>query len=385
MYGNPYKMNILLVLPSLSSYEGGIVSSTINFALALARQRQKVTLVCLEDRDSFIMADKLRKSNIEVVLIKIKVKYRSAMVLFPLINYFRKNLNNFDICYIHGLWSYPQLVVAYYARKFKIPYIVTVHGMLTPWALNDKRIKKKIYLTLFEKHNLYQAAAIHALTNTEKQYILEIVGKKKDVFVIPNGLWLEPSDCLKYFKSKKNNTILFLGRLHKVKGLDMLIPAFANLSNDYPEWKLVVAGPDEGGYKKTLVELSKKYKIENKVQFVGKVLGKQKEELFISSDLFVLPSYSEALSVAAIEALRYSLPLLITKTCNFPEVVKSGAGIEVTPSQDAIQIGLEQLMRLSAGQRKDMGEKGFQLIKEKYSMENIAKQLIKKFEKILEE
>ena len=86
-------MNILLVIPSLSSYEGGIVSSTINFALALARQRQKVTLICLEDRDSFIMADKLRESNIEVILIKIKVKYRSPMVLFPLINYFRKNSN----------------------------------------------------------------------------------------------------------------------------------------------------------------------------------------------------------------------------------------------------------------------------------------------------
>ena len=87
-------MNILLVIPSLSSYEGGIVSSTINFALALARQRQKVTLICLEDRDSFIMADKLRESNIEVILTKIKVKYRSPMVLFPLINYFRNILNN---------------------------------------------------------------------------------------------------------------------------------------------------------------------------------------------------------------------------------------------------------------------------------------------------
>ena len=178
---------------------------------------------------------------------------------------------------------------------------------------------------------------------------------------------------------------MFLGRVHKVKGLDMLIPAFANLNNDYPEWKLVIAGPDEGGYKKTLVELSKKYKIEDKVQFVGKVRGKQKEELFISSDLFVLPSYSEALSVAAIEALRYSLPLLITKTCNFPEVVKSGAGIEVIPSQDAIQVGLEQLIGLSVGQRKEMGKRGFQLIKEKYSMDIIARQLSNKFEKILRE
>ena len=106
---------------------------------------------------------------------------------------------------------------------------------------------------------------------------------------------------------------------------------------------------------------------------------------FISSDLFVLPSYSEALSVAAIEALRYSLPLLITKTCNFPEVVKFGVGIEVTPSQDAIQIGLEQLMGLSARQRKDMGERGFQLIKEKYSMDIIARQLSNKFERILRE
>ena len=378
-------MNILLVIPSLSSYEGGLVSSTINFALALAKQRKKVTLICLEDRDSFMMADKLRESNIEVILIKIKVKYRSPMVLFPLINFFRKNIKKFDICYIHGLWSFPQLVVAYYARKFKIPYIVTVHGMLNPWALNEKRIKKKIYLTLFEKHNLNRAAAIHALTNTEKQHILKTVGKKKDVFVIPNGLWLEPSDCLKYVESKKNSTVLFLGRVHKVKGLDMLIPAFANLNNDYPEWKLVIAGPDEGGYKKTLVELSKKYKIEDKVQFVGKVHGKQKEELFISSGLFVSPSYSEALSVAAIEALRYSLPLLITKTCNFPEVVKSGAGIEVVPSQDAIQVGLEQLIGLSVGQRKEMGKRGFQLIKEKYSMDIIARQLSNKFERILRE
>jgi len=178
---------------------------------------------------------------------------------------------------------------------------------------------------------------------------------------------------------------LFLGRVHKVKGLDMLIPAFANLCKDYPEWKLVIAGPDENDHKKTLVELTKKYKIENKINFVGEVLGKKKEELFVSSDLFVLPSYSEALSVAAIEALRYSLPLLITKTCNFPEVVQSGAGIEVMPSHDDIQVGLEQLMKLSVKQRNEMGGRGFQLFKEKYSMEVIAKQLSNKFEKILQE
>jgi len=378
-------MNILIVIPSLSSYEGGIVSSTINFALALARQRQRVTIACLGDRDSFIMADKISGGNIDVNLIKIKANYRSPLVLFPLNNYFRNKLKKFDICYIHGLWTFPQLVAAYYARKFKTPYVVTVHGMMTPWALNDKRIKKKIYWILFEKHNLYKAEAIHALTNTEKQYILNKVDKKNNVFVIPNGLWLESTSGLKYSDIKKNSTVLFLGRVHKVKGLDMLIPAFANLCKDYPEWKLVIAGPDENDHKKTLVELTKKYKIENKINFVGEVLGKKKEELFVSSDLFVLPSYSEALSVAAIEALRYSLPLLITKTCNFPEVVQSGAGIEVMPSHDDIQVGLEQLMKLSVKQRNEMGGRGFQLFKEKYSMEVIAKQLSNKFEKILQE
>jgi len=378
-------MNILIVIPSLSSYEGGIVSSTINFALALARQRQRVTIACLGDRDSFIMADKISGGNIDVNLIKIKANYRSPLVLFPLNNYFRNKLKKFDICYIHGLWTFPQLVAAYYARKFKTPYVVTVHGMMTPWALNDKRIKKKIYWILFEKHNLYKAEAIHALTNTEKQYILNKVDKKNNVFVIPNGLWLESTSGLKYSDIKKNSTVLFLGRVHKVKGLDMLIPAFANLCKDYPEWKLVIAGPDENDHKKTLVELTKKYKIENKINFVGEVLGKKKEELFVSSDLFVLPSYSEALSVAAIEALRYSLPLLITKTCNFPEVVQSGTGIEVMPSHDDIQVGLEQLMKLSVKQRNEMGGRGFQLFKEKYSMEVIAKQLSNKFEKILQE
>jgi len=381
MHGTPFKMNILLVIPSLSSYEGGIVSSTTNFALALARNNQDITIACLEDGDSFKKAAQLRKYGIEVVLIK--VIYKSALSFFPLIEFFKTHLKDYEICYIHGLWLFPQLVAAHYARKFKIPYIVAVHGMLSPWALGNKRIKKQIYWILFEKRNLRQAKAIHALNHNEKRSILEKVGSKIDIIVIPNGLSVNSTNTLKIRERECNKTILSLCRLNKSKGLDMLISAFANLTGRYPGWNLIIAGPDEGNYKRILVEITKRNKIENKVQFVGKVSGKRKEELFLSSDLFVLPSYSEGFSVVLLEAMQYSLPLLFTTKCNFPEAAETGAGIEVTPTKDTIQNELARLIEMSPEQRSVMGERGFRLITKKYTMDNIARQLRNHFENIL--
>ena len=148
-------MHILFVIPSLKSQDGGTVASVSKFAISIARNNEDITIVCLDSGDSFKKATQLRKYGIEVVVIK--GTYKAGLTFFPVIKYFKTHLKDYDICYIHGLWCFPQLVAAHYARKFKIPYIIAVHGMLSPWAMENKKIKKQIYWTLFEKRNILKA------------------------------------------------------------------------------------------------------------------------------------------------------------------------------------------------------------------------------------
>ena len=150
--------------------------------------------------------------------------------------------------HIHGLWEQSTLIAARTARAKGIPYLVSAHGMLEPWALANKRVKKLVYAALFERSNIERAACLHALTQAEARHFIRF-GAQSPIAVIPNGVDIptEQDPTLffrRYPEAVGSRILLFLARLHPKKGLDLLVESWSQLAREWPDAHLVIAGPD---------------------------------------------------------------------------------------------------------------------------------------------
>lgn len=168
--------------------------------------------------------------------------------------------------------------------------------------------------------------------------------------------------------------ITYLGRIHKIKGLDLLVPALKKVTGAH----FVIAGSDDG-YLPSLKKLIKKYRVEKKVTLLPATHGENKRLLFKASDIFVYPSYSEGFSLGILEAAAVGLPLILTEGCHFPEASKAGAAITVMGNSQQLGMALQKVTH-SPSLRKKMGYQAKALIQKKYSMPAIGKQLLKVYQ-----
>jgi len=270
-----------------------------------------------------------------------------------------------ELVHLHGLWLDAQWAALQWQRRSGRPVVVSPHGMLDPWALKNSAWKKRLVGAIFADELLRRASCIHALCRSEAEAI-RAYGLKNPIAVIPNGVELpEIRDQKSEVGGQK--TLLYLGRIHPKKGLVELLTAWGRFPKD---WKLVVAGWDDGGHEAGLRALAGE-----RVEFVGPKHGAEKEQLFRDADAFILPSFSEGLPVSVLEAWSYQLPVVMTPFCNLPEGFTAGAAIEVQPDADSIFPGLEKLAALSTAERMAMGAKGRTLVEEKFAWRGIAENM----------
>jgi poly(glycerol-phosphate) alpha-glucosyltransferase len=226
-------------------------------------------------------------------------------------------------------------------------------GLLSPVALRHKWFKKKLYWLLVARRLVKNSAAVIALANPELE---DIRAASIDVpgYVVPNGAYVEGA-----LASEKADAIastglsdevgtgryiLFLGRLHRMKGLDILLPAFEEVAKTHSDVSLVVAGTADESYSSELNLLRSKITVGDRVRFVGNVSGAQKAHLIGGASVFALTSYSEGLPVAVLEAMAAGVPVVITPKCNLPEVAAAGAGIEVMPDAHEVARSLSRIL-----------------------------------------
>lgn len=287
-----------------------------------------------------------------------------------------------DVIHQHGLWMYPSLVSCQLKKK-DIPYIISPHGMLDDWALRNSSWKKNIARALYENRNLAGAHCIHALCESEMRSIRKI-GIKLPIAVIPNGIHVpsfSASEKPEWLKSMPCNTkvVLFLGRIHPKKGLVELLKAWALCMYKHETqsrgWILVISGWTENGHEEDLKILSKQLGITDSVMFVGPSYNQEKSACFQYSDAFILPSRSEGLPMAVLEAWSHRLPVVMSSECNLQEGFDSDAAIKVDPECMSIQFGLQRLFRMTKSERVEMGERGLSLVKEKFEWTAIGKQM----------
>lgn len=293
--------------------------------------------------------------------------------------------SNCQIAHLQVIWMYTSVVANNWHKTGK-PYVVTIHGMLEPWALKNAKWKKDIVKVLYENRCLKNAACIHAQTYKEYQDIRKF-GLKNPVCVIPNGVDLPQDNLLSvkpvwYNQTNNKKVLLFIGRLHPKKGLDNLLKAWASVV-DKKEWCLVIAGWGDSEYMDALKTATKELQIEDDVIFAGPQFEAEKQRTFMAADAFILPSFSEGLPMAVLEAWSYQLPTLITPACNLPDSFENNAAIKIEPTPDSIVQGLQNLFLMTEEQRKLQGKIGFELVKAKYTWNKIAQQMASVYRWIL--
>ena len=287
---------------------------------------------------------------------------------------------NPTIVHLHGLWRVHTRITND-LLKAKIPYVITPHGMLDKWALNQSQLKKIISWYLWEKKALHNSSFIQVLSVGELEAIKKINSDFK-YHLIPNGIVLPEKKDLKlneYPKSWENkipinsNVLLFLGRFHKKKGINELIKAWDVVSQySYSKnWWICFVGSGNLKILKNFEDFS-----ENKRIIVSKpVFDLEKDRVYRNSSAFVLSSFSEGLPMAALEAMSYGIPCLISENCNLPETLNIGAAIKTNPSVNEIIKSLEYLIKMNDKEKKKISKLSYNYVYANHNWTKLTSQL----------
>jgi len=228
-----------------------------------------------------------------------------------------------DIVHQHGLWLYNSVATRTSARRRGSRTLISIHGMLTPWALENSRLRKQIALKLYERGNLEAADCLHATSEAELEHLRQL-GLRAPIALVPFGVFLPaPPPAIRTRAGLR--TMLSLGRLHPVKGLDNLIRAWASIHPRFPDWQLKIAGPSDGKYGEELKALAQALRVE-RLEFAGPLYGPDKESAYAEADVFVLPSHSENFAITVIEALSHGVPVVASKAAPWSALVLEKCG-----------------------------------------------------------
>lgn len=240
-----------------------------------------------------------------------------------------------DLVHLHGIWGVGARATAAWARRTSRPVVISPRGMLDPWALDRSAAKKRVSQWLWEGRLLREARFLHALNASEAASI-RAAGWARPIVTIPNGAAL-PEQGSMIRGNDGPRVLLFVGRLHPKKGLEELIRSWAVLPQGLRDrWTLKIAGWDEVGLLANLVSLAQALGVEDVIDFIGPVYGEEKDAVFRSASAFILPSHSEGLPMAVLEAWSYELPVFMTAACNLPTGFAAGAAFEIGTAPQSI-------------------------------------------------
>ena len=370
------------VLCGISRLSGGIATAVRSLSQQLSQLGCSITV--FNPEDSFTCLDQPAWGDLPIVTYKnfgpMKTSFAAERMLLR---------HNLDIVHCHGLWEDSQRLALKWQKITGKPVVISPHGMLDPWALNRSAWKKKIVRTLFADRSLHHASCLHALCESEARSIRSL-GLKNSIAIIPNGI--DPPVVDTNLQSRLSRTakkkLLFLGRIHPKKGLVYLLEGWGLLKKEreriFENWQLIIAGWDDGGFLHELKQIADRHRIdwidssENiskgnfdfpdtpNLVFTGPVFDKMKEKLFEYSDVFILPSLSEGLPVAVLEAWSYSLPVVMTEQCNISESFYRQAAIKIDISASDIMQKIAAIAELSEKQLSGIGGNGRKLLEEKF-------------------
>lgn len=390
-------MRIVHVVSTLAPASGGPTSVIRDLATAQARVGHAVT-VCTTDRGN-PAREKLTPEYFGrlfppgVNLHVFPVQCAPLLYSTGMARWLRGELMGFDIVHVHGLYRFPPTFAAWEARNQGVPYMIIAHGALDPYLYTRSTTGwlrlKRLYERWFDLPNLHAAGAIH-FTAEEERARAAFLGLRAPTFVVPNGLdWSHYRDLpirgavrIRWGLGDAP-VVLFLGRLHFKKGLDLLIPAFDALRKRIADVQLVIAGPENDAYGQQVRGWVRERGLDAAVHFVGPLHGADVIQAYVDADVFVLPSYTENFGMTVVEALACELPVVISNQVNIHAEV-SGAGAGLVTRCDAVEVAqaLEVLLN-DPNRRRTMGAAGRQLVQARYTWPSIVDALTVEYERVI--
>lgn len=280
-----------------------------------------------------------------------------------------------NVIHSHGMWQMCTVYPGKAAKSGKTKLVISPRGSLSSWAMNHGSWFKGIFWPLLQRPALSQAACFHATAESEYEDIRRL-GFKQPVAIIPNGIDV-PEFAQKTHAG--NRTLLFLGRLHPIKGIDILLDAWAAVMDHFSNWRLLIAGTDtgygqQGGYLKEMKALAAKLKLK-RVEFSGPLYGEAKLSAYREADLFVLPTHSENFGVTVAEALSAGTPAIVTKGAPWQGLEAHHAGWWINIGVDPLVATLEKAMAESFDELAQRGLNGREWMIRDFSWQTIGNRM----------
>lgn len=298
-----------------------------------------------------------------------------------------------QLVHIHGLWRSPTRIASRCIRA-GLPLVVSPHGMLDSGALAISYRRKKLVWRLWERRALSSAKCLLSLCRSEAESVRAVL-PDAPIAVIPNGVALpvELPDAARPTLSPiwsddipaGEPVLLFLGRFHSKKGLSSLLKAWqcANQEAARCGWWLALVGYGDGGELQRKVLAAQSRSELSRVRIYGPVFSQEKAAALTAASAFILPSYSEGLPMAALEAMAHQLPCLLSAACNLPEAFSVGAALPAEPDPDELAASLLRLFALSSADRAAMGQAGRTLVATRFCWSQVAQQTLELYRWIL--
>ncbi len=368
-------MRILQCLTSIDPALGGSVEATRQVAVGLASQGLDVDVLSVAD----IEQHWLESWPIQVhALAEARSYYCYSKRLVP---WLRAHSHEYDAVVVNGVWRYTDYGVWQALRGGKTPYFLFTHGMLDPWfqrAYPFKHLKKSVYWRLAE-HKVLQDARAVCFTSEEERILARSSFRPYACreHVTGFGIYPPPSQSaiqLREFYGRYpglagKRVVLSLGRIHRKKGVDLLVAAFAALCHSDDALHLVIAGPDDDGWRPKLEGIAAQSGVNHRITWTGQLQGDAKWGAFRGADVFILPSHSENYGIVVAEALACGLPVLVSNKVNtWREIEACGAGlIQPDDLPGTVQL-LKQWLALSDAARNQMRLRAKQCFADRFSM-----------------
>lgn len=396
----------LRILFSVHGYKpawrvGGPILSVSSLAEALTRRGHKVIVFTSNSNlDQDLDVPTNRPVDVEGVEVWYFERQEPLKRFFPGVAYlsqsmgflyslemaraFEQMVPTVDLVHTHLPFNYPTYAAAHAAFRHHKPLFYHQRGVFDPERLKFRSLKKTVYLRFIEVPILKRATTLIALTEAEAENYKRL-GVETPCRVVANGIDAEAYNVPHYQDVLKNiglrtehKLVLFMGRIHPVKGADRLLEAFIRVQRAFPEAILVMAGPDEFGLESSFRQRADAAGLAKRVIFPGMVQGELKAQLLTRADLFCLPSDAEGFSMAILEAMASSTAVLISPGCHFPEVEKVGAGRIAGTDSGYLSVALSEMLS-NPSALESMGRAGRQLVSTRFTWERITDDLLETY------
>jgi len=385
-------MKVLQVIPSVGPLRGGPSFAVRSIASGLAACGLETHVATTDDNGPGRRLDvEFGRPRQENGATYWYFPRQSSFYLYsaPFTGWMWRHAADYQLIHIHAVFSYCSNMAAYIAYTLGVPYVVRPLGVLNRWGMEERRPwLKRLSFALIERHLLKNAAFIHYTAEQERIEAAQCGVDDRPV-IIPNPVEPPNANGAKgelrrlYPELQSKRIALFLSRIDRKKGLDLLIPAFAGVLREIPDAALVIAGDGDAALARSLRERCRALGIEKSVYWPGFLSGPAKAAALADADVFVLPSYSENFGIAVIEAMALGVPVILTDQVGVcREVAAGNAGLVTAPEIDPLRHALVRLLTDDAA-RAEIGRNGAALARSQFSPPVVLKKLAEAYNSVL--